>query len=50
MVELRHTFTQPSAHTLERRARRHRRMEVAALRSRKELDRHDVRAILRHRG
>ena len=49
-LEPRHAFAQARAHALERRAGRHRRMEVAALRRRDQLDRDDIRGILRHGG
>ena len=41
--------SQERAHALERRARGQRRVEVAALRGRQQLDGDDVRRILRHR-
>ena len=45
---MRHARAQQRARALERRARRQRRVEVAALRGGEQLDRDDVRGVLRH--
>ncbi len=48
VIEPRDPFAQACAHALQRRARSQRRVKVAALRRRDQLDRHDVGGILRH--
>src|SRR5258708_29113915 len=48
LLERWNAFAQTGAHALERRARRHRRMEVAALRRGNKLDCDDIRSVFRH--